>query len=76
MTPYEKKIISTAVDDIYEIIRSLPSPRAAAKALAGAHVRLMEADEATADTVRTKMDEMHQAVIESWSERAGVPLSQ
>jgi hypothetical protein len=76
LTYSEKKAISDAVNEIYAIIRALPSPRDAAKALAGAHVRLMEADGATTDTVREKMRDVHNAVLESWSARAGEPVPQ
>ena len=76
LTHSEKKAISDAVNEIYTIIRALPSPRDAAKALAGAHVMLMEADGATTDSVREKMKDVHNAVLESWAARAGEPATQ
>lgn len=74
LTHSEKKAISDAINEIYTIIRALPSPRDAAKALAGAHVMLMEADGATTETVREKMKDVHNAVIETWSARSGDPV--
>ena len=73
LTYSEKKTISDAINEIYTIIRALPSPRFAAMALAGVHVMLMEADGATTDTVREKMKDIHDAALDSWSARAGEP---
>ena len=40
---------TTTIDEIWAILQALPSPREAAKALAGAHVMLIEAEEVTTE---------------------------
>jgi hypothetical protein len=57
-----------AAEEIWEILYDLPSPRAAAKALAAAHLRLIEEDGASSESeVRAKLHESTNAVMEAWS---------
>lgn len=70
------KQIADAVNDIWAILRSLSGPRDAAKALAGAHVMLMEGDASQTEAdIRAKLRDVDNAVLESWSKRSGVPLA-
>lgn len=74
MSAEDKAEIAAAVNDIWEILRALPSPRAAAKAIAGVHVMLMEQGGAQNEKhVRAMLRDVDQAVLESWSKRAGIP---
>lgn len=73
--PIEKKKIPDAVNEIWAIMRSLDSPADAARALAGAHVMLMEEDSETEADVRAKLRDVDVFVLESWSKRSGIPLA-
>lgn len=73
--PIEKKKIADAVNEIWAIMRSLDSPADAARALAGAHVMLMEEDSETEADVRAKLRDVDVFVLESWSKRSGIPLA-
>lgn len=69
--------VASAADEIWEILYDLRSPREAAKAIAAAHVRLLEADGARSERdVRVRLAEVSQAALEVWAERANVSLSQ
>ena len=69
MTKDEKEQISDAINKIWKILCGLPSPRAAASAVAGAHVILLEEDGTTEATVRAKMKDVENFVVESWAKR-------
>jgi hypothetical protein len=75
-TAAEKHRIANAVNDIWTILRELPSPQQAAKALAGAHVMLMEANgEQTEAHVRAALRDVDVFVLETWAKRANVSLA-
>lgn len=64
---------TTAIDDIWEILHGLRSPRDAAKALAGAHVMLLEAEGVRTEAdARVRVQQSSQAVLNIWRERAGL----
>lgn len=68
---------SDAIEEIWAILCDLPSPRDAARALAGAHVMLLEADgAATIEAAETRLAESSKAVLDIFRERAGVPTAQ
>jgi hypothetical protein len=68
--------IADAVNEIWEILRALPGPQDAAKALAGAHVMLMEEDDAQTEAdLRAKLRDVDAAVLESWAKRRGASLA-
>ena len=70
----DKHSIASATTEIFDILRALDSPRDAARALAGAHLMLIEADDAPDEAgVRERLKESSDAIIKIWRERAGVP---
>lgn len=71
----DKKHIADAVNEIWAILRSLDSPADAARALAGAHVMLMEEDAETEADVRARLKDVDVCVLETWSKRSGIPLA-
>lgn len=77
MTPSEKRRIADAVNEIWVILRGLDSPQSAAKALAGAHVMLMElgAVQQNEAGIRAALKDVDDAVLETWSKRSGVQLA-
>jgi hypothetical protein len=65
-----------ASNEIFSILRNLPSPRDAGRALAGAHVLLMEADKAENEAgVRARLKDHNEAVLDTWAARSGVKLA-
>jgi hypothetical protein len=66
-----------AVDEIWAILAALSSPREAARALAGAHVMLMEAQGSESEAqVRDCLRESEAAVLEAWIARTGAARTQ
>ena len=66
--PSEGKQIHRAAGEIWDILEALPSPRSAAKALAAAHLRLIEeAGAPTKDAVKAMLQESSDAVLGAWS---------
>ena len=69
----DKQAIAAATVAIFEIVRRLPGPRDAAKALAGAHVLLIEAEGVDSEAaVRARLNDSVNGIVESWRDRAGV----
>jgi hypothetical protein len=72
----DKRLIAAAVNEIWVILRSMPSPRDAARALAGAHVMLMEEESPRDEAdLRAKLKDVDTFVLASWSKRTGIPLA-
>jgi hypothetical protein len=66
-----------AIDEIWAILAALPSPREAARALAGAHVMLMEAQGSESEAqVRICLKESAAAILDAWAARTGVTIAQ
>lgn len=71
----DKKKIADAINEIWAIMRELDSPADAARALAGAHVMLVEESADTEAEVRACLRDVDVFVLESWSKRSGIPLA-
>lgn len=73
----ERKQIAAATVTVFEIVRTLGGPRDAAKALAGAHVMLLEAEGVTDESdVRARLKDSMDGIIGAWRARAGLPQTQ
>lgn len=65
---------ASAVDEIWAILQTLGGPREAARALAGAHVMLIEAEGVRTEAdARTRVMQSAQATLDVFKERAGLP---
>jgi hypothetical protein len=71
------KSIAAATIAVFEIVRTLGGPRDAAKALAGAHVLLLESEGITDETsARARLDDSLKGILGAWRGRAGLPVQQ
>ena len=70
MTPAE------ASERIFEILRELKGPREAAKALAAAHIMVIEAEGVRTEAdARARVMQSHSAVLDAWRERNCFPAT-
>lgn len=64
--------LDKAIRDIFAIVRSLPSPREGAMALAGAHLHLFEAEGVTTEqAVRDRLEDSYKGTLEAWRGMSG-----
>lgn len=67
---------SEAVDAMWQVLRAMPTPRDAARALAALHVKLVAHAGADSEAdVRAMLKESDAAVLDAWASRTGVPLA-
>lgn len=70
---YRTTPVEDTADEIYELLRALPGPRDAARAIAIAHVQLIEsAGGDTEERVTTMLNEMTAAILTRWRAGRGV----
>jgi len=67
-----KAEIADAANEVYATLLLLSGPRDAAKAIALAHLLVIEAEETNSEeSVRAKMKDVTEFVIENWHDRSG-----
>jgi hypothetical protein len=66
----DRHLIAAAATLIFETVRALPSPRHAAKALAAAHLMLIEAEAVPDEAgVHARLNGTRDCIVEAWRER-------
>jgi hypothetical protein len=72
----DKHRIAVAVAEIWSAVSELSGPRDAAKALAGAHVLLLEAEGVRTEAdVRQRLEDSKNGIIDAWRDRAGLDIT-
>ena len=65
----EKQQIIDAANEIWFVVRGLPSLRAAMEAVCFAHVHLLEEDGTTENDLRARMKDVENFIIAIWAKR-------